>query len=40
MIDGDGRRFAEQLAHDVDDEAAFIAHFKATYEQPLQEIFE
>ena len=25
---------------DVDDEADFIAHFKATYEQPLQEIFE
>jgi multicomponent K+:H+ antiporter subunit E len=25
---------------DVEDEAAFIAHFKTTYEQPLQEIFE
>ena len=25
---------------DVDDEAAFIAHFKQTYERPLQEIFE
>lgn len=25
---------------DVDDEAAFIAYFKHTYERPLQEIFE
>jgi multicomponent K+:H+ antiporter subunit E len=25
---------------DVDDEAAFIAHFKQTYERPLKEIFE
>lgn len=25
---------------DVEDEAAFIAHFKQTYERPLQEIFE
>ena len=25
---------------DVEDEAAFIEHFKATYERPLQEIFE
>jgi multicomponent K+:H+ antiporter subunit E len=25
---------------DVDDEAAFIAHFKSRYERPLQEIFE
>lgn len=25
---------------DLDDEAAFIAHFKADYERPLQEIFE
>ncbi|MEN2397462.1 Na+/H+ antiporter subunit E [Pseudomonas halotolerans] len=25
---------------DLDDEAAFIAHFKATYERPLMEIFE
>jgi multicomponent K+:H+ antiporter subunit E len=25
---------------DVEDEATFIAHFKATYERPLQEIFE
>lgn len=25
---------------DVEDEAAFIAHFKSTYERPLQEIFE
>ena len=25
---------------DVDDEAAFIEHFKTRYERPLQEIFE
>jgi len=25
---------------DVDDEAAFIAHYKSRYERPLQEIFE
>ena len=25
---------------DVDDEAAFVAHFKARYEKPLREIFE
>jgi len=25
---------------DLDDEAAFIAHFKADYEHPLKEIFE
>lgn len=25
---------------DLDDEAAFIAHFKSDYEQPLKEIFE
>ena len=25
---------------DVEDEAAFIAHFKQAYERPLQEIFE
>jgi multicomponent K+:H+ antiporter subunit E len=25
---------------DVDEEAAFVAHFKARYERPLQEIFE
>jgi len=25
---------------DLEDEAAFIAHFKATYERPLMEIFE
>ena len=25
---------------DVDDEAAFVAHFKARYERPLREIFE
>jgi multicomponent K+:H+ antiporter subunit E len=25
---------------DVDDEAAFVQHFKADYEQPLKEIFE
>ena len=25
---------------DVDDDAAFVAHFKARYERPLQEIFE
>ncbi|MFT7722112.1 MAG: Na+/H+ antiporter subunit E [Roseateles sp.] len=25
---------------DLDDEAAFIAHYKADYEQPLKEIFE
>lgn len=25
---------------DLDDEAAFIAHFKSRYEQPLKEIFE
>ncbi|MBT2340977.1 MULTISPECIES: Na+/H+ antiporter subunit E [Pseudomonas] len=25
---------------DLDDEAAFIAHFKATYERPLMEIFQ
>lgn len=25
---------------DLDDESAFIAHFKADYEQPLKEIFE
>jgi len=25
---------------DLDDEAAFIAHFKSRYEQPLREIFE
>lgn len=25
---------------DMDDEAAFIAHFKATYERPLMEIFQ
>ena len=25
---------------DVDDEAAFVADFKARYEQPLKEIFE
>jgi multicomponent K+:H+ antiporter subunit E len=27
-------------AFDVEDEAAFIAHFKQAYEQPLKEIFE
>jgi multicomponent K+:H+ antiporter subunit E len=25
---------------DLDDEALFIEHFKATYERPLMEIFE
>jgi multicomponent K+:H+ antiporter subunit E len=25
---------------DLDDEAAFIAHFKTTYERPLLEIFQ
>ena len=25
---------------DIDDEAAFVAHFKADYERPLREIFE
>jgi len=25
---------------DIDDEAAFIQHFKTDYEQPLKEIFE
>jgi multicomponent K+:H+ antiporter subunit E len=25
---------------DIDDEAAFVAHFKADYERPLKEIFE
>ena len=37
-----GARPQRLLLHvfDLDDEAAFIAHFKARYERPLKEIFE
>ncbi|CAN1601887.1 Na+/H+ antiporter subunit E [Pseudomonas mediterranea] len=34
------RRILLVHVFDLEDEASFIAHFKATYEQPLMEIFE
>lgn len=34
------RRILLMHVFDLEDEASFIAHFKATYERPLMEIFE